>query len=100
MRDIDLAIHLEFSRPRDIRALAKGMLADLGKIEVRGARPRTRGVDGIVQEKPVQESWYTEEQAMWVTPTLVRNPLALEDHHPSASRSLRRHADRAPPSPR
>lgn len=56
------------------------MLADLGIVELRCRRQRSQGIDGVVREMPVQEGWYTEEQAMWVTtqssPQLTRHPSA------------------------
>ena len=66
IRDIDVDFRLELACPRNIRKIAKGMPERLGKVEPRARRARSRGIDGIVQEKPVDEGWYTEAQAIWV----------------------------------
>lgn len=70
VRDIDVALHLELARPRNIREVAKGMPTRLGKVEPRTRRVRSRGIDGIVREMPVEEGWYTEAQAIWVATQL------------------------------
>lgn len=43
------------------------MPARLGDVAARHASRRAHRSDGVGQETPFQEGWYTEAQAIWVT---------------------------------
>lgn len=67
IRDADLGTRLGFARPRVVRELIGRWGAELGDLDVRRAVRRTFMPRGGERIEAVEETWLTEEQALFIT---------------------------------